>query len=242
MRLKILVVPFFLVMMLILSIGYIKPDFDKILEKKANILTQNDRIANIESTISHINTLNASLDNEKGSEDFLLHYLPYAMDQEQTIDAFNYIASQSGVIVTEMDLKKSSEVAIVSIAPDGSLLPDSNVPNARTFQFSGSVFGSYESIKMFLSRISHINRFQNIQSFSLQQNDQTTTTVNTTDLKGSFVVEYGYLPKKIVASALGMPVFNSEIKFSDIADLQTKITDVPDLVGQGPSNRPNPFQ
>ena len=37
MQLKILVVPFFLVMILILSIGYMKPDFDEIRERSVAV-------------------------------------------------------------------------------------------------------------------------------------------------------------------------------------------------------------
>lgn len=245
MKLKILILPFFLVMILILSIGYIKPDFDVIFGKKAEIDTRNASLKDMDSVLNNISTLNNSLDSNAESEQFMLNYLPYAMNQDQTIDAFGFLASQSGLVVSDMDLKKIDEVANTTIALDGSIIDDTATSKAKTFQLTGSVLGTYESIKAFYDRLAHISRFQNIQSFSIEKKIDTASPQDkgtVSDLKGTFVVAYGYLPKKSVLSALTIPIFlQSELNFSGVALLKEKITDTPTL-GKDQVGKPNPFQ
>ena len=230
MRLKILILPFFLAMSLILSIGYIQPDFDKILDTKNDIATQEASLANMDSVLNNIRVLNSSLDTEQESEKFLLRYLPYSMDQDQVIDAFSFLAAQSGIIVTDMSLKTGATEAAAA-TPDGSASQNARLSDVKTFVLTGSVSGSYDSIKPFFDQLAHVGRFQKIQSFSLQKKSgQTEEGGSMTDLEGSFVAEYGYLPKKSVVSALGMPIFlKSELNFSEVADLKANITTIPAL-------------
>ena len=175
----------------------------------------------------------------------MLQYLPYVMNQDQTIDAFGYLASQSGLVVSDLDLKKIDEAANTKIAPDGSIVEDTTANKVKTFQLKGSVLGTYENIKTFYDRLSHISRFQNIQSFSIEKKIDSTSPQDkgtVSDLKGTFVVAYGYLPKKSVLSALAIPVFlQSELDFSGVALLKEKITYTPTL-GKDQVGKPNPFQ
>lgn len=242
MRLKVLIVPTFLALTLILIIGYIKPDINEIFTKRTDIATQNELLSKVSSTIEHTASLNSSLDREKKSEDFLLQYLPATLTEDQTVNDVSYLASQAGLVVSEMDLKKATEVATVNIAPDGSVIESSSTSDIKTFQFAGSVLGSYENIKKFFGQVTHMNRFQKVQLFSIQKNEQAGATSNTTDLKGTFVIDFGYLPNKPVASALDIPIFRStELNFSDVATLQEKTTSVPPLEMEN-SGKPNPFQ
>lgn len=240
MRLRILIVPLLLILILVLCIGYIKPDFDEILVRKTAIDTQDKLIAKVDSTINNIATLDDSLNKEKESEYFLWNYLPSTMNQEQAIDTFNYLASQSGLIVLDMNLKKEVETAM-NVAPDGSIIENS-APKAKNFQFTGSILGKYEDIKAFFNQLVHVNRFQSVQLFSIQKNDQLSATENSTDLKGTFVVEYGYFPNKSIDSALDMPVFShTSFNFSQVNALRTKIISVPPFE-RGVPGKPNPFQ
>lgn len=245
MKLKLFVLPFFLVMILILVIGYMKPDFDIIFEKRAEIDTRNTSLKDMDSVLSNISALNNSLDRNADAEVFMLDYLPYTMNQDQTIDAFGFLASQSGLIVSDMGLKKIDEVANIAIAPDGSIAENTNTNKVKTFQLTGSVLGTYENIKVFYDRLAHISRFQKIQSFSIEKKIETTSLQSegaVSDLKGTFVATYGYLPKKPVLSALDIPVFfQSELNFSAVALLKEGMTNMPTL-GKDQVGKPNPFQ
>jgi Tfp pilus assembly protein PilO len=241
MRLKILLVPFFLVMSLILIIGYMKPDFDSIAVKKAAIVTQDGLQAQADTVAANVKSLNNSLDREQESENFMLRYLPMNMNQEQAIDAFNFLASQFGIITLSMDLKKNADVTVEPIInPDGTVVESS--PEAKTFLFSGEVLGSYSNIKAFFNQLSHIGRFQKVQVFSIERDAQSAQSKGSTDLRGKFTVDYGYLPKARSVSALTRSIFQRpEFNFAEVAELKDKITKIPELE-RGPVSRPNPFQ
>jgi Tfp pilus assembly protein PilO len=259
MRLKVLIVPFFIVMILILGIGYIKPDFDAIQTKKAEQAIKETKVANIETVKGNIDSLNSALDTQPDTEKFMYQYLPEVLDQEQVIDAFNFLANQSGLAITKMDLDKPIEVAsapepIAVPAPGGILSPaglgDLEVPIvpaapavAKIFILKGSVAGQYENIKTFFNQVSHIERFQKIRLFSIET-DTTGDTENADgNLIGTFEAEFGYLPLDPLTSALSMPVF-SQAKFdtSDVDTLVTQLTSAIPTLEKGTTGKPNPFQ
>jgi len=79
MRLKVLIVPFFIILILILGIGYIKPDFDSMRMKKAAIAVSEAQGADMETIIANISSLNSSLDTGQNAEQFIYRYLPYSL-------------------------------------------------------------------------------------------------------------------------------------------------------------------
>lgn len=255
MRLKILILPFFLAMTLILSIWFIKPDFDQISEKKSTLTEKNKQVSEMDSVIANIQSLNSSLDKDPVAEKFILDYLPYTIGQDQVIDAFNYLAGQSGLIIAEttfsMAPKKEAveEQSTISYTGGVATLVVVKAPEVKSFIFSGSVYGSYENIKNFFDQMSHIGRFQNIHSFVIQQEQQPSSQTgkgNTASsngvLKGTLVAEFGYLPKQTGTSALdGTTFHNSNIDFVKVKKIKDLVTTLPTLE-TGQSGKPNPFQ
>jgi len=93
MRLKILIPPLFIVSILILAIGYIKPDFEVMQMKQADIHAKEEAVANMGTIIANIDALNSSLDTRQEFEKLAYRYLPNTQSQEQVIDAFNEVAN-----------------------------------------------------------------------------------------------------------------------------------------------------
>jgi Tfp pilus assembly protein PilO len=263
MRFKVLIVPFFIVMILVLGIGYIKPDVDAILAKKAEIASSEAQVANIEAVLANIDSLNGSLDTQQEAEKFMYRYLPDTLDQEQAIDAFNFIAVQSGLAITKMELRQPIEKAAPEPLIDpsanafitgGDVLGGSAAPAppvlVKTFILRGSVTGPYESIKAFFGRLAHIERFHEVRLFSLEASQETAApgsgtagTALSDSLTGVFEAEYGYLPPKPVPSALSMPIFlQSKFDFSNVSRLLDTITSPLPVLEKGETGRPNPFQ
>lgn len=247
MNLKMLVVPFFLLMSIILSVGYIKPSLDDILTKKADIVSIDGQLSVIDTVVAHIDQLDQLIDQNKETESFFLQYLPYTMNQEQFIDGFGFLASQKGLYISDMDVKvttKNVSSEEENVSPDPSV-PARTVYTPKEMLFTGSVEGTYENIKAFFALANHLNRFQKMQSFAIERNTKNGSVIAEVDnnnLKGTFVVTYGFLPEKSVVSALSMPLFtNGELKLTEGNALRSLITDIP-LLQKGPSGKPNPFQ
>ncbi len=260
MRLKVLIVPFLVIMILVLGIGYIKPDLEAMQMKKDDIVAKNALVANIDTILASIGSLNGSLDAGQESEKFVYRYLPDTLNQDQVIDAFNFLATQLGLVITEMAMKQPPEIvreeALLNQSESpfvsGSMAGDSKAPAAassagiKTFILTGSVTGSYESIKAFFDQLARIERFQKIRSFAIKTVDQTASpdgATNATDLKGTFEAEYGYMPRKSVVSVLNMPVFLlSTFDFSAVSKVLDRITNAIPVLEKGQTGKPNPFQ
>ncbi len=262
MRFKVLIVPFLVIMILILGIGYIKPDLEAIQMKKADIVAKDALVANIDTILANINSLGGSLDTEQELEKFAYRYLPDTLNQDQAIDAFNFLAAQSGLVIAEMALKQPPEI----VREEALLDPSANVfvsganmtagsatsaidppPAVKIFILTGSVTGSYENIKVFFDRLAHTERFQKVRLFSIKINEQAASPEGVADttapLRGTFEAEYGYLPPKPVVSALNMPVFlRSKFDFSNASKAVERITSPVPILEKGQTGKPNPFQ
>lgn len=261
MRLKVLIVPFLVVMILVLGIGYIKPDLETIQMKKAEIVAKDALVANIDTVLANIGSLNRALDAAQESEKFAYRYLPEALDQDRVIDAFNFLATQSGLAIVEMELKQplaavreealinaSATPFITGAAQSGiAAMPAMAAPaKTKTFILTGGVRGSYENIKAFFDRLAHMERFQKVRLFSIRIDEKSVSpegVVNTADLKGTFSADFEYLPAKPVASALGVPIFfRAAFDLSSINTLASRITSIVPALEKGQPGKPNPFQ
>lgn len=261
MRFKILLLPFFIITILVLGIGYIKPDVDVLMAKREEIGAKEAQVANMETIFGNIGALNNSLDAEQDAEKFMYRYLPDTLNQEQVIDAFNFLATQLGLTISQMELKQSLEKALEKPLIDSNMSAlvaggkefsnsEFSAPAqpvvARTFIFKGSVRGQYGNIKTFFDRLAHIERFQDVHFFSIgtsAKTEESSKAAESDSLTGEFEAEYSYLPPKHIASALGMPIFlQSKFDFSPANSLLNKITSPLPPLEKGITGKPNPFQ
>ncbi len=264
MRLKVLIVPFFIVMILMLGIGYIKPDIDVAVMKRDQIKAAQDQAAKVEAVLSNISALNASLDTQPEAEKFMYRYLPSTLSQEQAIDSFNFLAAQSGVSIVSIGLKQEPEAVVIEepiidpatniFVAGGTGIGSASVPVVapsvvvKKFTLSGSVIGSYENIKLFFNHLAHTERFHSVRLFSLSTAPEQGVSANaetksTGSLIGVFESEYGYLPPKPVVSAWTLPVFwQSKLDLTKVSNLVNAATSTVPSLEKGESGKPNPFQ
>jgi len=249
MRLKLLIFPFFALLSLVIIIGFMKPDFDSILEKKSAIANQQTVVDSADIIVKQVATLNSDLDLHSKAENILLTYLPRTLEQDSIIDAFNFTASQTGLVVSDIVFTKET-VNTVSADDLGDTLAtnpsslDTQKVAPQTFIFTGTMTGPYEGMKTFFDRFTRINRFQNIILFSLEKGDAAPgSTVSSDSLKGTITVQYGYLKDKPVSSALNLAFLQKSepFDFSPIDTLETRMAEIAPL-GDAPSGKPNPFQ
>lgn len=247
MSLKILIVPFAIIMMLVLTIGFIKPDIGVMEEKKLTLSTKQDQSANMTTLLGNIATLARDLDNRQESEKFVNTYLPKSLDQERVIDMLNYLAGQSGVSMAGVifkDVSVKSFEAETLVAADGSELPSSHAPKIKTFSTEVSVNGNYENIKDFFNRVAHMNRSHKTESFAIKAVKETTGKGEpTTTLQGMLVANFDYFPVQKVGSALLMPIFSrGELDITQLTKTLSWVTATVPPLASSATGRPNPFQ
>ncbi|MBP7060375.1 MAG: hypothetical protein KBA91_00155 [Candidatus Moranbacteria bacterium] len=254
MRLKILVVPFSIIFSLILVIGFIQPDITTLQEKRVSLDTKTTQAQSMTTLLSNIDALAIALDNQQSSEKVVGIFLPQTLDQERAIDTLNFLASQSGVVVSDMNMQELQIIDANSVAieaqppilnPDGTVAPP--VPNFRpkvkSYTASISVAGSYENIKDFFNRVGHMNRYHKIRQLNIEVPSSDVPDAVPGQLKAILETQFDYFPGQKIDSALNIPVFASNQFASDKLNMLLKWINisVPSL-SKPDTGRQNPFQ
>lgn len=257
MRLKILLVPFLIILVLVLAIGFIRPEILVTQAQRLEIEMKKSQVDSIGIILNNVGSLSSSLDNAKDTELFVQNYLPTSMDQERVIDALNFSALQSGVLVEKIEVlqpaeptvltqinAEGTEVPIVEVNPDGTPIVPAVTP--KNFSTKITVKGSYENIKNFISRSARMDRFYTLKEFSvgLSERDLTNEIVDTANgLQGTFYADYQYLKTQQNNSVLNSEIFTKSA--IDVSVLQPTIdwtTNKVPLLEKPTTGKPNPFQ
>mgnify|MGYP003403654076 CR=1 FL=1 len=254
MRLKILVIPFSILISLILVIGYIKPDITEIQEKKVVLEGKIAQTNNVSTLISRVESLSTDLASRSDDQRFVEAYLPQEMDQERVIDMFNFLAGQSGVLVSIMSMKEIQPKVVVEetlqvvagtpVITDGSPVAVPQVkPKVKAYSALVEVRGEYLNIRDFFNRLSHMNRFGKMEAFSMAINDTKLEGETPNLIKGVFQAEFNYFPMQKVGTALNIPVV-SKGAFSDdeLSTLRRWVESIVSPLEDPVTGRPNPFQ
>ena len=231
MRLKILMMPLAILISLIIVIGFVKPKIEVFQEKRVQLDTKKSQVQGMATLLENIKTLTTSLDNESASEQLIDRYLPKELDQERIVDMFNYLAMQSGVLVSGMSMKEvirsvASETSESDVPVDPSLpVVVSSRPKVKAYVGSIEIKGDYVGIKTFLDRVNHMNRFHKILNFSIA----TPSSTSEADAAGILVArlesQFEYFPAQHYDSALSLPVFSKkELKGNDWMVFQDWVT------------------
>jgi|SRR6185369_1931536 len=256
MHLKIFVLPFLIFLVLVMGIGFIKPDILSMEAKKLEIIAKQAQSDNIETLLANIGTLTSSIDSHKSSESFLQKYLPKAMDQETVIDAINFTAIQSGVLVESIEVTQpASETAVVQTDSVGNVVSQelnadgtavvNTKPSPKFFSVDTVVRGNYDNIKNFTQRLAHVDRFYSLKSFSvgLSKQDLASENPDISNLEGTFVSDFEYVKPLKYHSALTIGIFNSSVlDFSAIDKVIAWVTNSVPVLEKPPTGKPNPFQ
>ncbi len=249
MGLKLLVIPSSILIMLVAIIGFVKPDLTTLEEKKDLYEAKLDQSRNMSALLSNINSLTASLNSSDENERFVQNYFPKKIDQGRVIDMFNFLASQSGVVVSIMDLaeveKESIPTEEVFVDP-AALVPPVPVVSPKSFSVIVTVGGQYENIKDFFQRVAHMNRMHKTQNFSIATPEKDQSGEEKTDtgtLVGKFEANFDYFDVVKVENALSVPVFARERFDTTHLDVITNwVTSTVPPLEKPDTGRANPFR
>lgn len=249
MRLKILMMPFAILISLVIVIGFVKPEIGVFQEKRVLLDTKETQAQGMDTLLENIKNLTTSLETQSETEYFVMRYLPKDIDQERVVDMFNYLATQSGVLVSNMAMKEvvvstASDTPDIGVPLDPSLpVVISSKPKIKAYIGSVEVKGDYTGIKAFLDRVNHMNRFHKILKFSVVKSPSTSEEQTPGILIAKLESQFEYFPVQKHESALGLPVFTKkEVGGNDWLLLRDWVkSTVPPLAGSD-TGRSNPFQ
>ncbi len=196
MSLKIFFIPFFVICTLVVAIGYVKPSVVTLMTKYHDLERLDSEMISLETVESNIASMASQIATSQSDSrstltdvDFLREvYFPVSSDIERGIDQLNFLATQSGLIVTSIEVqdivkakpvvvtaedstKASADILIANPATDvNSASPVVAVhrtytPDMATVKVETQ--GSYEATKSFYSRVVHAQRFSLFQDILL---------------------------------------------------------------------------
>ncbi|MDQ5976940.1 MAG: hypothetical protein QG664_853 [Patescibacteria group bacterium] len=245
MSLKLLAIPFFVICTLVIAISYVKPDVVLLFEKHRRLGYLQSQAASLDTLGSNIKSMQtqiATTSSDTGSQmtdaEFLRQvYFPAASDIEKGIDQLNFLADQSGVIVSDVqveDFIKKTTDTVVAVADSmqtsadlliaqssaGTGVEEAPVAIHRTyvpdtFMLTIETAGSYEATKDFYARLIQAKRFFFPKTVELADKREdigapsgTTGVDDSTDILFSTMeIEFLLLPTVSLVSAVGDDAF-----------------------------------
>lgn len=244
MSLKLLAIPIIVICTLVIAISYVKPDFALLSEKQAQLEQLRSQASSLDAIASNIKSMQTQIatensDPESGltDADFLRKvYFPAASDIERGIDQLNFLADQSGVIVSEIQVRDAEKKAVVLTAPEDNMQDSAGLLIAKgpdgaagevvtrvhrtytpdVFTVTIKTAGSYEAMKDFYARVVQAKRFFSLKTVTLAREDQETPVPAGGAEKESSLpdtlfsdmeVDFFLLPTVSLASAVGDDAF-----------------------------------
>jgi hypothetical protein len=263
MSLKILILPTFIILEVIIAIGYIKPNIDGILGKQIEIQTAKDDLSKVDSVIANIQTVGRSIASRAEAVSFIEKYYPKKLDEERVVDMFNFLAQQSGIIVTGVVVTADPEIkvgdAVYNDAVNSGVTPETATLMAeaatlaapKSYTAKVTVIGGYTNIKDFFSKIHHSDRLHETDEFAIEYRKQdpnkaeeeAAVGIQNNFLIGTLRAKFPYVGQQQAGNALNDPLFQSStFNFKPAEQVISFVTNpLPPLEG-GQGGRENPFE
>jgi hypothetical protein len=213
MKIKILLAPTIIVLIIILSVWVIYPAYtngiDGVKEKKQALKEQTRLSGNLDNQIKNVGTLSADLRSNATKNAVIFDYIPRDKNEEKIIGSLDLLAKDSGLSVLNISVfeiknkEQNSVDAVVPTAPLGAALPGI-MPEVATQPLAVTevvpkkikvdlfVLGDYGGIKVLLEKIqkmTRFNKFVTLEINTLLKDDQTVSE----SLSAKITLEFNYL-------------------------------------------------
>jgi predicted DNA binding CopG/RHH family protein len=210
MKVKILLVPLFLVISIILVIWLVYPAYIDLKLKNKELSEVKNKVSDmdlkLQKTIKLMSTLNENTEEQRIIYDFL----PDSQKEEDVIDSLNNIASSEGVSIAALSVERP-KVSLKSIqtTEENSLGNKGFTPSAKikNFEVSFKILGNYEKIKNVIKKINQAKRFNEINYFAIAKNNGQEASSELLSL--NLIMNFNYLEKIKSVSLVDNKIFSS---------------------------------
>lgn len=237
MKLKVLLVPFFLVLVVGLIVWLVMPKYydDKL--KRQELKMETDKLDAAVKKVEKVNLLMADLGANADKQATLFSFLPEAQKEEEIINDLNNIASSESVAIKSLSVVKSSVSSpFLVINPETS--ETGIIPAAAGFNVDFTVVGAYDKIKNVVDRLSKIKRFNKISSLAITNATEQAAGSN---LQAKIILTFNFL-KKTDAVSVSNDVFSRDkFDMSVIAKINSARTIDTAKIANIAGGRENPF-
>jgi len=209
MRTKILLVPTLILVTVYTIVTMIVPDWEKIQQKKVDLVKREEQLENIKEKNIKINDLEVIYNNEANGIKLTNEYIPYQIGDEEIINNLIFYANSLGgsrtISVSSMSLNNKSQKdnspgneAIPEIAENhspgmmGNMMDiGETLPKVDSFEVDISFTSSYEGMKEFFAKINTLKRVNTVSSFEVAKDN----SENSIELSVSATLNFNSLKK-----------------------------------------------
>ncbi len=227
MRLKYFFLPAILILAVIVFWAYILPEISNFQIVRNDFNVNQQILQNVEIKKSALATLSSKIQADDGSA-LVLNYLSSNKMEEKIIGEVNYIASNSGVFLNNLEIVSNPPPAPGVIVPVNSA--DTKAADAvQSVQLVISAEGDYNKLKTFFNAIQRMALFNtvislNISTVEKNSSNDLTATQSAVTISAKLVVDFGYL-KQIKADEKKLANFNPSIDNATIQKLKEYTSD-----------------
>jgi len=254
MKLKILLAPILIVLIIIMAVWFVIPGFQDLNNKKADLEKANAKLADIQNKNSKADRLMQSLDSNNDKLNTLLTYIPNQEKEEEIISNLNSLASAAGLSVFSMSIAPveiaanvpAVDASTAGVPADGgeAMSAEAAKPTISNFKVSLGVAGSYENIKSLIIKIASLRRFNNIAGLEISKDTSAKGAGQTSsnDLQANMSLNFNYIARNNSVINIDDTVFSGDgFDMSVVDDIQSKMNTIVNGLTVGATGVANPF-
>lgn len=240
MKIKLLIMPILLVLIMALAIWWIYPGYQEMKSKEANLASATARLAVIKEKNAKAEKLLNIWSNSAEQRNIIEKYIPGQKQEEDVIGSLNSLVSETGLALYDLSVSATEKKTAPS-AGENMIEAEADAvnltPTAENFNVALGVAGDYGKIKTLLGKISALKRFNSVSSLKISSSSGQAGA-----LQADITLNFNYIRRTNSAINPDNKIFLTGVFDIGIADEITRklSTDIKSTV-VGSSGRENPF-
>lgn len=247
MKLKLLIAPLLVVIIIVLAIWVIAPSYRQLQSQKEEAALLQKKLTDIQEKNRQASKLKQDLDGGTVNKEVVFKFIPKQQQEELLVENLNALATGEGLSVNGLGVTTDSGSATVAAPNNNNLGAEAAAPTARMTAVTLGVAGPYEKIKSLTNKLVTLQRYNSITALKISSAPNTSGTGPKTlaagSLQADFMVNFAYLPDNNSIVNADNSIFSSGKFDTTVIDQITKqlSTNFVGLSVEG-AGKPNPFQ
>jgi|WetSurMetagenome_2_1015567.scaffolds.fasta_scaffold350551_2 hypothetical protein len=266
MKIKLLMAPSIVVIIITLLIWVVYPSFtdsiakDGVKEKTAELKAERENLNMMKGKSETVHALASKLNSSAMStnKDLVMEFLPDSIKEYEIIDNLNYLVLKEELQGLAISVSQpAATVPIVqnqadpSANPSAAVAPAEAVPQSTTFKVELTVQGSYDRIKDLFQKVFELKRYNRVLALRIESatdtskagSEQQSVTISPDTLKASASLEFAFFKKSGEFSSVNDASLAKTEFDQKIMDDISKLKEIPMMPFQPAAlkGKPNPF-
>lgn len=246
MKLKILILPLVIVVIMYLTIWVIVPAYSDADAAGKRLIVAEDKLTDIKNKTDNANKLVQQLSFTSDQQNTLFQYLPENKREEEIISSINSIAAANGVSMLSLGLEAKAdqqdqavfeeEFVNANLSPEQMSVMMPKKTSAKNLSASITIVGEYAKIRNFVVSLNKFKRFNDIASLEIKRSGDENEL-----LQANMAMSLNYLPKIESIVGINNEIFGEgKFNMSVVDEIKKNTTDV-SKIEIGSRGRVNPF-